>query len=110
MKKMDFKFPPFIVKLQFSEMIFLAPFYNSISFVPQVHPHVGESPGLQRPFSGLFRLPADGGAARQTGVLHRHHEDAAAGAHGRTCAEQKPQTHAEEVRNRWIRKFFLYVS
>lgn len=55
-----------------------------------VHSHVGEPARLQRSFSGLFRLPADGGAARQTGVLHRHHEDAAAGADGRTCAEQEP--------------------
>lgn len=65
---------------------------------PLVHPHVGESSGLQRPGSGLLRLPADGGAARKAGVLYGHHEDAAAGADGRARAEQKPQTHAQEVR------------
>lgn len=63
-----------------------------------VHPHAGEPSGLQRPSSGLFRLAADGGAARKTGVLHGHHADAAAGDDGRTRAEQKPQTDAEEVR------------
>lgn len=63
-----------------------------------VHPHAGEPSGLQRPSSGLFRLAADGGAARKAGVLHGHHADAAAGDDGRTRAEQKPQTDAEEVR------------
>ena len=63
-----------------------------------VHPHAGESAGLQRSLPRLLRLPPDGGAARKTGVLHGHHEDAAAGADGRARAEQTPKADAPQVR------------
>lgn len=75
-------------------------FFFSDSVLCSVYSHPGEPPGLQRSSAWLFRLLANGGAAREAGILHRHHEDAAAGADGRTRAEQKPQTHAEEVKPR----------
>lgn len=65
-----------------------------------VYSHAGEPSGFQRSSSWLFCLPANGGPAREAGILHGHHEDASAGADGRARAEQKPQTHAEEVKLR----------
>lgn len=75
-------------------------FFFSDSVLCSVYSHPGEPPGFQRSSARLFRFLANGCAAREAGILHRHHEDAAAGADGRTRAEQKPQTHAEEVRLR----------
>ena len=63
---------------------------------PPVHPHPGGAADLLPPGPGLRGVPADGGAAREAGVLHGHPEDPAVRPGG-AVRGQEPQTHAEKV-------------
>lgn len=63
-----------------------------------VHPHTGGPAGLLPARPRLRRQPAHHGAARQAGVLHRGHEEPAAGPGAAVCG-QEPQTDATPVRD-----------
>lgn len=65
---------------------------------PTVHPHPGEPAGVLCSRQGLFCVAADGGAAREAGVLHRHHAHPLPGAHGAVRGGQEPQADAAQVR------------
>lgn len=72
------------------------------SYSPVVHSHTGAQQRLPRQGQGLLCLAADCGITRQAGVLHRHHEDAAAGADGGVRPQQEPQAHAAQVRDKLL--------
>ena len=67
-----------------------------VSF-PSVHPHSGEPADVLSQRQGLRGVPADGGAARQTGVFHRHPQNAPQRPGG-AVRGQEPQTDAATVR------------
>lgn len=65
--------------------------------VPAVYPYPGAQSWLQCPGQGICRIPADGGSAREAGILHGHYENAAAGADEWLRQQQEPQAHAAQV-------------
>lgn len=76
-----------------------------------VHPHTGGPAGLLPAGPRLRGQPAHHGAARQAGVLHRGHEEPAAGP-GAAVRRQEPQAYATPVRDarNKLQKVFLSAS